>query len=147
MKTKEKYAARGICSRCLKSKQLRLSSPHWCTECYKTYQREYSRNYSKNEPAIRARAKYAKTEKSKLVKKNYKYIRRRSMRNGAIKIGDWRALCARYNHKCLACGLEKPLTIDHVIPLSKGGSNTIDNVQPLCASCNSIKGTNSTDYR
>ena len=36
---------------------------------------------------------------------------------------------------------------DHVLPLSEGGSHTIDNLQPLCLQCNIVKGINHVDYR
>lgn len=40
---------------------------------------------------------------------------------------------------CACCQEMKPLTVDHVIPLSRGGSNGPDNLQGLCKSCNSAK--------
>ena len=60
---------------------------------------------------------------------------------------EWRELCERYGNKCLCCNEVKPLTVDHVIPLSKGGTNYIDNIQPLCKSCNCRKSTKTIDYR
>lgn len=60
---------------------------------------------------------------------------------------EWRALCKEYGNRCLRCGYNLPLTADHVIPVSRGGSNTIDNIQPLCQPCNSLKGDRSIDYR
>ena len=60
---------------------------------------------------------------------------------------EWRELCERYDNKCLCCNEVKPLTVDHVIPLSKGGTNYIDNIQPLCKSCNCRKSTKTIDYR
>lgn len=57
-------------------------------------------------------------------------------------------LCHHYGDRCLACGDEEAaLTADHVVPLSKKGSNGIENIQPLCQSCNSKKGTRVIDYR
>lgn len=67
--------------------------------------------------------------------------------NGDITVEEWLALCERFDNRCVACGIQKPLTVDHIIPLSMGGANTIDNIQPLCRSCNSSKHTKSTDYR
>ncbi|KAM3091219.1 HNH endonuclease [Phormidesmis sp. 146-35] len=51
-----------------------------------------------------------------------------------------RELFRRDNHTCQYCGTTKHLTIDHVIPRSKGGTHTWDNVVAACERCNSAKG-------
>lgn len=60
---------------------------------------------------------------------------------------EWINLCALYDHRCLCCGEIKPLTKDHVMPLSLGGDNTINNLQPLCLACNLRKHAKHIDYR
>lgn len=60
---------------------------------------------------------------------------------------QWQAVLDRYGYKCLRCGSTENLTEDHVLPLSKGGSNWIENIQPLCGSCNSSKQDTYADYR
>lgn len=49
--------------------------------------------------------------------------------------------------KCLKCGNNTDLTIDHINPIYCGGENKLSNLQTLCKSCNSSKGTNYKDYR
>ena len=46
----------------------------------------------------------------------------------------------RDGNKCQYCGSTKNLTIDHVIPKSKGGKDTWDNLVAACSTCNSLKG-------
>ena len=82
------------------------------------------------------------------VKKRYKAKRSEWELNGSFTQKEWDNLVAEYEHRCLRCGRDDvELTQDHVIPLSRGGSNTIDNIQPLCSPCNSKKHTKTTDYR
>lgn len=56
-------------------------------------------------------------------------------------------LCTLYDHRCLCCGEEAALSADHIVPLSKGGSNDITNIQPLCLPCNQRKCAKTIDYR
>lgn len=72
---------------------------------------------------------------------------RRAMTNGTFTLEEWKNLCSKYGNRCLRCGEDKKLTVDHIIPISLGGSNTIDNLQPLCDFCNKSKGAKYADYR
>ncbi len=52
-----------------------------------------------------------------------------------VKLNVWR----RDQGKCVECGGKERLEYDHIIPVSKGGSNTERNVQLLCETCNRKK--------
>jgi hypothetical protein len=59
-------------------------------------------------------------------------------RNKGTKISRVR-LYKRDNYECAYCGQRKNLTIDHIIPKSRGGLNTWDNLVTCCSSCNRAK--------
>jgi len=51
-----------------------------------------------------------------------------------------RAVFARDGYECQYCGAASHLTMDHVIPRSRGGGSSWDNVVTSCAPCNLRKG-------
>jgi hypothetical protein len=50
------------------------------------------------------------------------------------------AVLLRDDGKCVKCGAEEKLHIDHIVPFSKGGTTTLANLQTLCQFCNLSKG-------
>lgn len=68
---------------------------------------------------------------------------------GNHSFGEWQNLKAQYDWTCPACNKSEPeikLTEDHIVPLSKGGSHNIENIQPLCMNCNQKKSTKIIKY-
>ncbi len=104
-----------------------------------------------------AKAYYA-AKNASWVRENPILNRLRSMRRYAlvwgstdrITDGEWLAVKATYDNHCLCCRKQEPeisLEPDHIVPLSKHGVNRIENIQPLCRSCNARKRTKTIDYR
>ena len=58
---------------------------------------------------------------------------------GSHTFEEWETLKDKNGDKCIGCKERKKLTRDHIIPLSKGGTDDIENIQPLCRSCNCKK--------
>lgn len=53
----------------------------------------------------------------------------------------WRqSIKEKWNYECAYCGSEENLTLDHITPTSKGGSDRVTNVLCACHSCNQSKG-------
>lgn len=66
---------------------------------------------------------------------------------GRTKKNRRAAVLARDGHRCLKCGSTEGLTLDHIVPRSKGGRSHRENLQTLCESCNAEKGNAVRDYR
>lgn len=88
-------------------------------------------------------------------KKKPKAEKRKSVRTGeAIRVAreiaarargthtqeEWMAVLAQHGYRCARCGSTGKMTKDHITPISKGGSDGIQNIRPLCAPCNAWKG-------
>lgn len=58
----------------------------------------------------------------------------------AVTRGQRVRILERDGYRCQSCGAESHLCIDHVIPVSRGGDSSDDNLQVLCHSCNTKKG-------
>ncbi len=147
-----------VCRICSNSRKRRWEAAH--PEKRGIWKREHSAEYKARvalwacNHAAQCNARKRKWEKDNPEKqrdvKAKARCRRRALSANAIGSYtpvEFRLLCARFGNRCLCCGKKTKLTADHVLPLSKGDSDTIDNLQPLCRSCNSKKSTKHIDYR
>lgn len=86
----------------------------------------YHTNYCKKHPEVIAHLK----------------ARRYALKKNALgshSLSEWNLLKDKFNQSCAICLIKTKMTKDHIIPLSKGGSDYIENIQPLCKNCNSKK--------
>jgi len=77
---------------------------------------------------------------------------RKAKKNGpdaTLTPEQWQTIVDQFESKCAYCGTEvrrgsrskrHKLTQDHVLPLSRGGTHSADNVVPACPPCNMSKG-------
>jgi 5-methylcytosine-specific restriction endonuclease McrA len=94
----------------------------WCTKCVRERTLEWHRA---NPTVIQALS----------------IVRRTAEELGPFDTRDWARLCDRWGCACAYCGARpRTLSLDHIIPLTRGGRHTIGNLLPSCRSCNSSKG-------
>lgn len=114
-----------------------------CKSCSSILNKEYRKD---NADLLERERLSRKNNKARFA--GYKAKRRSKLESGTNTLQDWEweVICYLAGDKCVSCGSEK-ITLDHIIPVSEGGNHTVDNVQPLCQSCNSSKRTKVIDYR
>ena len=162
--TKDKKCNNGYSRKC---KECTYKSPSRINN--KKYIKEYKKSwYSKNrEKILKRRKEYYKKNHVQIKKYQFEY-NKINKDKVAKRIKEWhknnphvgiasshkRRILSKSNgindltssqikeirkKPCFACGNTKDITIDHIIPLIRGGQNTYSNCMPLCRSCNSSK--------
>ena len=103
--------------------------------------RTYQRNHRKE--ASRRNREWRRKNPMARIRQRVYTARRRSRLLGMsehFSNAQWIEICERFGYRCPGCGKRKRLGPDHIIPLSKGGTDDIGNIQPLCLPCNIAKG-------
>jgi len=114
-------------------------------ECFREW---YKKNREKWKGYVK---KYNQTEKGKASRQREDAKRRvrESEIINTLTSEEWLNILKEYGYKCAYCGKEFDLfdlpERDHIIPVSKGGSNTKENIVPACRHCNSSKGNKSVN--
>jgi len=68
-------------------------------------------------------------------------------RHGSLSEGEWLSVLKQADYRCQRCGISSHLSLDHIVPVSRNGLDTLDNAQVLCRACNSSKNATVKDYR
>jgi len=165
--TKESSKTKVICNTCGKEFFKRtdhLTKTNYCSiKCMGLSKRTPNAKWRDPAQIKKYMQSYSKKNREKINAKsrenNMKYrdkkAQNRMNRRSADKRGDftaeqWKEMKEKYNHRCLKCNRKEPdvvLHADHIIPTSKGGITTYNNMQPLCSYCNISKGSKIKDYR
>jgi 5-methylcytosine-specific restriction endonuclease McrA len=101
----------------------------------------FARWYAANRDYDRERhAEWRRKNPEKASVKGQRQRARQRNAEGHFSAEDVSRITAAQGGKCACCRMRRKLTLDHIIPLAKGGSNWPANLQMLCKSCNSAKG-------
>lgn len=85
---------------------------------------------------------WARRNRDSVNAKKHRYRARKKNADGSYTLEQIQALYEAQNHRCYHCDIDLEVvgkSLDHLIPLSRGGSNNIDNLGWLCPGCNSSK--------
>lgn len=55
---------------------------------------------------------------------------------GSFTKEDWLEILEKYDYRCIYCGSKDKITVEHIYPICRGGTNQKDNIAPACWECN-----------
>lgn len=120
------------------------SHQEWCAKNHDKIREHARRVIAKNPQKNRDRAKAWVALYPEKHRANNRNRRARIMAaDGAHTAAEIELLVVRQKGKCAYCGIKmgRAFCADHIVPLAKGGSNWISNIQLTCRICNSRKHT------
>ena len=98
---------------------------------------KWARENRERRVVIKNRWRAKNKELTNHLSRNYNY--RMKGAQGSHTLEEYRLKLKKYKGLCAYCGFRKATSKDHIIPLSRNGSNYIGNIAPSCVSCNSSK--------
>ena len=127
----------------------------WRREYYRKPERKLAHKIDNSKPErIAQRKEHQATDIYKQKRKIYRQssegkqaIAAAAHRRNARKAGldcdlttqQWRLILEMYANRCAYCGSKQDIQQDHVIPISRGGGTTMNNIVPACRKCNQSK--------
>ena len=145
---KNKDGLSGSCKICVSvtRKLYRKNNKEKINNYNNEFRKEYISNYNK-EYRIKNIVKLKLNDK--LFKQNHKeaynayaqkHRNQKRLLESSLTIKQWDSMKEDFNHKCAYCGKKSNLTYEHFIPLNLGGEYSINNIIPVCSTCNCSKG-------
>jgi 5-methylcytosine-specific restriction endonuclease McrA len=104
--------------------------------------RDRERYQKHREKALKQKSEWGKTPEGR-IKQKAKNQTRRARKNSVVSTltaSDLKEIRDKAKGRCFYCREKRPLALDHIIPICKGGPHSRDNVVMACRSCNSSKG-------
>ena len=144
MDTTRKVSEMKNCTKCKASKDLaefgnRKASKDGlqlsCKACLNASRAAWKKANPEKNAASRAAWRKANPEKE-IAKRHRRRAREASNGVNLVTATETAAIIAQ---PCMACDAPAPSTVEHLIPINRGGAHTIGNLAPLCKPCNSSK--------
>ncbi len=129
----------GLNARCKTCERLRHKKDY---ESNKDYNLEWAKKHRATNHGhrleIERKSRYKNKEKIRPAKNARQRIRNKVIQGGVYLILN-KELRKVYNSPCFQCGSMKDQSLDHIIPISRGGSHSVGNIMTLCLPCNKSK--------